>query len=105
MTHRIRLGPPWDVTASGGRTRHARRFGRPRTLGPGERVWLACGSVPGPADILVNGEPVGSVAGAGPFAADVTPLLKPRNEVVIETASADPPADVALEIRAADSDE
>jgi hypothetical protein len=99
-THRIRLGPPWEVTAAGGRARHARKFGRPRTLGAAERVWLVCDSVPGPADVLVNGEPVGSVAEVGAFAVDITPLLKPRNEVVIDTASADTPAEVALEIRA-----
>ena len=30
--HRIRLGPPWQVTPDDPRTRHARNFGRPRTL-------------------------------------------------------------------------
>jgi hypothetical protein len=50
--------------------------------------------------VSVNGEPVGSVGEpGGPFAADVTHLLKPRNEAVIDTASADPLGEVALEIR------
>ena len=100
--HRIRLGPPWETAADAGRTRYARKFGRPRTLDPDERVWLVCGSLPGPAEVLVNGERVGASEAAGPFAADITHLLNPRNEVAIVTASADPPADVALEIRRPD---
>ena len=76
--HRIRLGPPWQLTSADGRTRHARKFGQPRSHDPGERVWVVCASVPGPAAVFVNGEPVGSVDG-GPFAADVTGRLKPRN--------------------------
>ena len=100
MTHRIRLGPPWDTTTADGRTRHARKFGRPRSLSPAETVWLVCESVPGPAVVSVNGEAVGSVGEAGgPFTADVTALLNSRNEVVIDTVSAGPLGEVALEIR------
>ncbi|MBX9582159.1 MAG: hypothetical protein K2X87_17785 [Gemmataceae bacterium] len=95
MPHSIRLGPPWEVSAAGGRTTHRRRFGRPRTLGPGERVRLACDSVPGPATVTLNGRPLG--AAAGPFAADLTDLLAPRNEVVIDAADG-PLGEVRLEI-------
>ncbi|HJZ59803.1 MAG TPA: hypothetical protein VKE74_32980 [Gemmataceae bacterium] len=98
MSHRIRLGPPWQVTTDTGRARHARKFGRPRTLDANERVWLVCESIPDPVEVFVNGEKVGTATG-GPFAADITHLLDVRNEVVIETASADPLRDVALEIR------
>lgn len=98
MTHRIRLGPPWEVASAAGRTVHRRRFGRPRTLGPGERVWLVCEAVPGPAAVSLNGEPLGPAA--GPFSADVTELLRPRNEVVID-ATAGPLGEVGLEIRGA----
>jgi hypothetical protein len=98
-THTIRLRGAWSVTAAGGRTRHARAFGGPRLPHPAERVWLVVGHVPGPAEVTVNGDPVGSVAAAGPFAADVTDRLRPRNEVAVEVASADPLGDVALEIR------
>src|SRR5882724_3807180 len=98
-THVIRLRDPWEVTRAGDRTRHARRFGAPRTRDPAERVWLVCGSVPGPAVVSVNGEPVGAAEAGRPFAADVTDRLAPRNEVVFEVSSADPLGDVALEIR------
>lgn len=93
MTHRIRLGPPWEVSAAAdGRVTHRRRFGRPRVLGPGERVWLVCESVPGPATVAVNGTPLGSAE------ADITELLLPRNEVVIDAADG-PLGEVRLEIR------
>jgi hypothetical protein len=97
--HRIRLGPPWVVTAAGGRARHARKFGQPRLTNPADRVWVVCEPAPGSAAVLVNGEPVGTAEPGRPFAAEVTHLLKPRNELVIEVASADPLGEVALEIR------
>jgi hypothetical protein len=103
MSHRIRLGPPWTVAVAGGRSRHARKFGWPATLDPHERVWLVCDAVPGPGEVSVNGQPVGTATAAGPFAADITPLLAPRNELVIATASADELGPVGLEIRIADS--
>lgn len=99
MPHCIRLGPPWQVTSAAGRTRHARRFGQPRAADPDQRVWVVCANVPGPATVTVNGETVGTTASAGPFAADVTPLLQPRNELVFEVEAADPLGAVALEIR------
>lgn len=98
MPHRINLGPPWAVTTSDGRTRHARRFGRPRTLDAGETVWLVCARVPGPAAVLLNGEQLATVE-PGPFATEITSRLQPRNEVVFDTPSADPLGDVALEMR------
>lgn len=100
--HTIRLGPPWEVSAaSSGGTRHARKFGRPRTLDATERVWLVCAHVPGAAEVTVNGASLGAVGSAGPFAADVTSLLAPRNEVAFVVASEAPLGAVALEIRAA----
>ncbi|MDB5309265.1 MAG: hypothetical protein JWO38_3467 [Gemmataceae bacterium] len=99
-THSIRLRGSWEVASAGGRTRYARKFGRPRTLDPNERVWLVCDSVFGPAGVFVNGERVGTVEEPGrPFAAEITQLLNPRNEVVFDTTSADPLGEVALEIR------
>lgn len=92
MTHRIRLGPPWEVSSSAGRATHRRRFGRPRALGPGERVWLVCDAVPAPANVHLNGQPLGATE------ADITDLLLPRNEVVIDAADG-PLGEVRLEIR------
>ena len=97
--HTIRLGPPWEVTLTGGSARHTRKFGRPRTLAPNERVWLVCEHVPGPAEVRVSGASVSVLASAGPFAADVTALLAPRNEVVFVVESNAPLGPVALEIR------
>jgi hypothetical protein len=86
--HRIRLHASW-VTAAG---RHARRFGRPRTLDAGETAWLVGVGV---GTVLLNGEPLGEVG--GPFAFDVTAKLLPRNELSLVGATH--PEDVALEIR------
>lgn len=96
MSHRIRLGPPWEVAADG--TRYLRRFGRPRTLDAAEQVWLVCGSLPEGAEISVNGMAVGTAAG-GEFAVEITSLLRPRNELAINLPAAETLGDIALEIR------
>ena len=101
VPHRIRLAGHWiSAPLPDGRARHARRFGAPRTLDPGERVWLVGVGVPGPAAVAVNGRPIAEVPAGGDFAADVTSLLAPRNEVTVESA-AGPPAELAVEIRPA----
>lgn len=96
--HTIRLGPPWEVVPIAGGTRHARKFGRPRTLDAAERVWLVCEHVPGAAAVHLNGTAVGTPGAPGRFAADITSLLLPRNEVVFVVASELPLGAVALEI-------
>jgi hypothetical protein len=95
MLHRIRLGPPWKTTPTADRTLHRRSFGRPRNLDPGERVWLAL-STATPAQVVLNGEPLGSTGGEQPFWADVTDRLAVRNEIVIDCRPGDGPRDVAL---------
>jgi hypothetical protein len=97
-THRIRLGPPWEVTPDGVRTRHARNFGRPRTLDPGERVWLVCEGLPATTEVTLNGVAVGQ-APAGAFVADITDYLRPRNTVVFAVAGGGALGSVALEMR------
>jgi hypothetical protein len=99
--HAIRLGPPWQTTATDGAARHARKFGRPRTLDAGERLWLVCEHVPAAAEVHVNGTLLGALLAAGAFAADLTPLLATRNEVVFSVASEAPLGAVALEVRRA----
>jgi hypothetical protein len=96
--HKIRLGPPWEVTRDGARTRHARNFGRPRMLDASERVWLVCDNLPGTAEVEVNGVAVGTRE-AGVFAADVTDHLKPRNRVVLTVVGDDTLGEIRLEIR------
>ena len=99
MIHRIRLGPPWQVTTlDDGRSRRARRFGRPRTVDSTETVWLVAESLPMGCEVFLNEVPF---VITDPFAVVITRLLNPRNEVVFLL-----PADallgaVALEIRTA----
>jgi hypothetical protein len=99
--HTIRLGPPWSVAPTAGGALHARKFGAPRALGASERVWLVCARVPGAATVALNGAPVGQLAEAGPFAADITDALAPRNEIAFAVNGAEPLGPVALEIRSA----
>jgi hypothetical protein len=99
-THKIRLGPPWYTSATDAGTRHARKFGAPRTLDPNERLWLVCEHVPAAFQVTVNGAGVGA-GEAGPFAADITSFLKPRNEVAFAVASGETLGPVALEVRPA----
>jgi len=99
MIHRIRLGPPWQLTSEQGRATHTRNFGRPRTLDAGERLWLVCERVPGAAEVSVNGELIGTLVEAGSFAADITDLLRPRNAVVFVVTSDEPLGEVWLEVR------
>jgi hypothetical protein len=97
--HRIRLGPPWEVTATDSGTRHTRKFGRPRMLDANERLWLICDHVPGAAEVRVNGTPVGALEAAGPFAADLTDFLRQRNEVAFAVVADGSLGAVTLEVR------
>lgn len=94
--HRITLRPPWSAESlPDGRTRHTRRFGRPRTLGAGEAVWVV-GAVPTGAEVRLNGQLLG-VTGEGGFAFEVTVVLEPRNELAIAATGDIGP--VAVEVR------
>ena len=96
--HTIRLRGAWTTaTLPGGGTRHARNFGKPRTLDADECVWLV-GDVAEAGTLSVNGEVAASVP-AGRFAVDVTHKLAERNAVWIDLPTDHPPADVAMEIR------
>jgi hypothetical protein len=97
--HTIRLRGAWETVASGGTVCHSRNFGRPRSLDPGQRVWLVCDRLPGPARVSLNGTDLATASHTGPFAADITDRLAPRNVVVFSVSSPDPLGDVALQIR------
>jgi len=99
--HTIRLGPPWQTDATDAGTRHARKFGRPRILDANERLWLVCAHIPGPAAVSVNGTQVGGSDEGGPFAADITSLLLPRNEIAFAVPAGTALGAVALEVRSA----
>jgi hypothetical protein len=62
-------------------------------------VWVVFESLPGVAEVAVNGTVVGTTACAGPFASDVTGFLRQRNALVVGVASGEPLGSVVLEIR------
>lgn len=100
MSHIIRLRSAWETTATGEETRHARNFGRPRTLDAHERVWLICEHIPAPAQVLLNGQKIGAIPESGSFAVDITESLQARNSLLFEVSSAQPLGAVSIEIRA-----
>ena len=128
--HRIRLRGPWEcepltsrggerlpeqrrVTMPGrladlglggfaGQVRFVRKFGYPGRIDDFERVWLTCAGLEGTAEIRLNDHPLAREH-TGPFAFDVTPLLRAHNSLEI-TLHADSDqaglwGEVALEIR------
>lgn len=97
--HTIRLRGFWEISTDGTRTCHTRKFGRPRTLDSDERVWLVCESVPGPAEVSVNGQQVGMLSQTNSFEADITDTLRERNAVMFAVVSNEPLGELVLEIR------
>ena len=117
--HRIRLRGPWQCEPLGelparritmpcnwadaglagfrGLARFARRFGYPGRIDEDEQVWLTCAGCTGCREIHLNGTLLPR------FSAEITSLLRPRNqlEVLIEgdTDAAGLWGEVALEIR------
>jgi hypothetical protein len=107
--HTIRLRDPWQISAlpsTGdgssretnvpgdwsdtlgtdyrGQARYVRRFGLPTNLDPDERVFLVVGEVVEQATIMLNGSQLGRQLHAeGERRYEMTPLLQPRNELVI----------------------
>jgi hypothetical protein len=103
--HRIRLRGPWECEPSGrpqlrmslpsrwadgglidfsGRVRFRRRFGYPGQIDAYERVWLTLAGVSDRAEVLLNGAPLGSCGGDGPFEFEITRLLGLRNELIVD---------------------
>ena len=110
--HRIRLRGPWECEplerrppdalppprrmtlpcrwADGGladftgRVRFRRRFGYPGQIDDWERVWLTFEGASDRATVRLNGADLGEHAGDGPFEFDVTRLLRPRNELIVD---------------------
>ncbi len=107
--HRIRLRGPWECQPSNpaeparSATRWRRWFGRPSRLDAHETVWLTFTGVAATAAVSLNGRDLGR--GKGDFEFDVTPHLRPRNELLVDVDShAGVPGirgEVALEVRCA----
>lgn len=104
---RVTMPARWQQTVIGpfaGRVRCRRRFGIPARIDAHERAWLVFEGVDKKADVWLNGVLLGRHEGAAePFDFEVTSLLKPRNEMVVEIASSTEGGglwgDVALEMR------
>lgn len=94
--HTIDLSNGWEVPAG---ACWRRRFGRPTGLGPADRIWLVIDSAAGASaghvrgDVLVNGVALPSLGGTGVRRADIAPLLRPRNELVVAVPAVPAPAD------------
>jgi hypothetical protein len=102
--HRIRLRGPWTVEPAGpGRVVCRRRFGLPRRLDAGERVFLTGDGSSGRVAVTLNGSPLGDADGAA-WEFEVGVWLRERNELAVEADARDdgavPWGEVALEIRA-----
>ena len=101
--HRIRLRGPWRCEPSGlpSRVRFRRSFGYPGRIDAYERVWLTFAEIGGQAEARLNNHLLGHIATASEF--EVTSLLWPRNEVVVEIDSTAGEGglsgEVALEVR------
>ena len=97
--HTIRLRGFWEVTPQPeGRTRHTRRFGKPRTLDANESLWLVSSTTHAVA-VTLNGHPIGNASAYQPLAIDLTVNLQPRNEIAIDTQTDGELTDITLEIR------
>lgn len=87
-----------------GTVRFLRRFGAPARVDAHERLWLTFAGVEGNVSVWLNGQLLGRHdTGAGPFDFEVTNMLQPRNQMIVEVAA---PTDdgglwgeVALEVR------
>jgi hypothetical protein len=101
--HRIRLRNPWRCEPSSftGRVRFCRSFGYPGRIDAHERVWLTFAGIGGAAEAHLNNHPLGHIATASEL--EVTPLLRPRNELVLEVEGTAEQGglqgEVALEVR------
>jgi hypothetical protein len=80
-----------------GTVRCRRRFGYPGRIDPHERVWLTFAGVADHADASLNDTALGSVTGPAEF--DVTALLQPRNDLVVDVEGPGLWGEVALEVR------
>ena len=85
---RIMMPNDWRATLGGdfhGRVSYLRRFGRPTGLDAADRVELVIDRVDAFGCAALNGQGLGEIAAGGQaWRCDITPWLRPRNELVIE---------------------
>jgi hypothetical protein len=84
-----------------GRVQFRRSFGYPGRIDAHERVWLTFAGIGGDAEAQLNNHPLGLIATASEV--EVTALLRPRNELVVEVEGTAEQGglwgEVALEVR------
>ncbi len=84
-----------------GLVRFRRPFGYPGRIDAYERVWLTFDGIDGEAEVCLNNHPLGRIQTACEF--DVTGLLRPRNELVVDLECTQEQGglwgEVALEVR------
>jgi hypothetical protein len=92
----------WVDVGLAGRVRCRRRFGYPGAIDPDERVWLTFTCVSGAGRVVLNGSLLAEHQ-EPPFEADVSALLRTRNELVIDaeigSEKSEVWGEVALEVR------
>ncbi len=94
--HRIRLRRPWQCRLQGDRVLWSRRFGRPTGLEPGDTVWIVVEQCPAAGALLLNGRPIGQLSsGTAESRFEVTALVEPRNEMVLDLAAVFPDSSAA----------
>jgi hypothetical protein len=95
--HRIRLREPWTIERLAGGYRSTRKFGLPTGL-DGAEVWLTIAAGFAIRSVRVNDQLLASDSPAAEsLAVEITALLRPRNQVTVESQTAID--EVTLEIR------
>ncbi len=105
-THTIRLRTAWQREDLPEQTLYRRGFGQPSGVEPNDSLWLVCGGSMPSGEMRLNGAELLRFSGDEPAEVEVTPLIRPRNELVLifETDSVDWDGEVCLEIRPASVD-
>jgi hypothetical protein len=100
----MRLREPWRKETVPNGIRCHRRFGYPGRIDDYERVWLVFEGLTGPATVALNGHELGRQGcREGSLEFEISALLQPRNELVLEIEQSGDLGriweEVALEVR------
>jgi beta-galactosidase/beta-glucuronidase len=80
-----------------GRVSFQRSFGKPTNLDADEQVWLVFEHVVGAAEVLLNGETLGTTSATARF--EIKARLAVRNELVVEIDAGDDGCGIVGEVR------
>jgi hypothetical protein len=91
--HSIRLRHPWvEISTTGELPKYRRRFNKPTGLDEWERVTLEIDRITHAGSVVLNGKPLGEFEPNGFFTAEITAMLQPANELIVDLATAEPVA-------------